>query len=64
VSGVANCIDLEFDKESGEYYVVWEPVIIGAGKTAGDALEDLRAAGHFSVDTLINRKLQNINKED
>jgi hypothetical protein len=61
---MANRIDLEFDKESGEYYIVWEPVIIGAGKTAGEALEDLRAAGHFGVDALINCKLQNIKKED
>jgi hypothetical protein len=64
VNDVANSIDLEFDKESGGYYVVWEPVIIGAGRTAGEALEDLRAAGHFGVDALINRKLQNIKKED
>jgi hypothetical protein len=64
VNGVANSIDLEFDKESGGYYVVWEPVIIGAGRTAGEALEDLRAAGHFGVDALIDRKLRNIKKED
>jgi hypothetical protein len=64
VNGVANSIDLEFDKESGGYYVVWEPVIIGAGKTAGEALEDLRAAGHFAVDALIDHKLRNIKKED
>jgi hypothetical protein len=64
VNGLANSIDLEFDRESGEYYIVWEPVIIGAGKTAGQALEDLRAAGHFGVDALIDRKLQNIKKED
>ncbi len=61
---MANSIELEFDKESGEYYIVWEPVIISAGKTAGEALEDLRAAGHFGVDALIDRKLQNLKKED
>jgi predicted RNase H-like HicB family nuclease len=61
---LANSIDLEFDKESGEYYIVWEPVVIGAGKTAGEALEDLREAAHFGVDTLIDRKLENIKKED
>jgi hypothetical protein len=64
VNGLASSIDLEFDKESGDYYIVWELVIIGAGKTADEALEDLRAAGHFGVDTLIDRKLQNIKKED
>jgi len=60
---LANSIDLEFDKESGEYYIVWEPLVIGAGKTAGDALQDLREAAHFGVDTMIDRKLQNIKKE-
>jgi len=61
---LANSINLEFDKKSGEYYIVWEPVVIGAGKTAGDALQDLREAAHFGVDTLIDRKLQDIKKED
>jgi len=61
---LANRINLEFDKKSGEYYIVWEPLVIGAGKTAGDALQDLREAAHFGVDTLIDRKLQDIKKED
>ena len=61
---MANSINLEFDRKSGEYYIVWEPVVIGAGKTAGEALEDLREASHFGVDTLIDRKLRNIKKED
>ena len=61
---MANGINLEFDKKSGEYYIVWEPVVIGAGKTAGDALQDLREAAHFGVDTMIDRKLQDIKKED
>jgi predicted RNase H-like HicB family nuclease len=59
-----NSINLEFDNKSGEYYIVWEPVVIGAGKTAGEALEDLREAAHFGVDTLVDRKLQDIKKED
>ena len=61
---MANGINLEFDEKSGEYYIVWEPVVIGAGKTAGDALQDLREAAHFGVDTMIDRKLQDIKKED
>jgi len=63
---LANSINLDFDEKSGEYYIVWEPVVIGAGKTAGDALQDLREAAHFGVDTLIDRKLQeqDIKKED
>jgi len=60
---LANSIDLEFDKESGEYYIVWEPVVIATGKTADEALQDLKEAAHFGVDTIIDRKLQNIKKE-
>ena len=60
---MANRINLEFDKKSGEYYIVWEPLVIGAGKTAGDALQDLREAAHLGVDTMIDRKLQSIKKE-
>jgi len=60
---LANNIKLEFDKQTGEYYIIWEPVVIGAGKTKSDALEDLREAAHFGVDTLIDLKLENIKKE-
>ncbi len=60
---MANSINLEFDKKSGEYYIVWEPLVIGAGKTRDEALQDLREAAHFGVDTMIDRKLQNIKKE-
>lgn len=63
MDALANSIDLEFDQERGEYYIVWQPVIMGAGKTAGEALEDLREAGHFGVETLIDQKLQDIEKE-
>ncbi len=61
---MANTINLEFDEKSGEYYIVWEPVVIGTGKTADEALQDLREAAHFGVDTMIDRKLENIKKED
>ena len=61
---MANSINLEFDEKSGEYYIVWEPVVIGTGKTADEALQDLREAAHFGVDTMIDRKLENIKKED
>jgi len=64
VTALANSIDLEFDKESGEYYIVWEPVVIATGKTADEALQDLKEAAHFGVDTMIDRKLENIKKED
>ena len=61
---MANNISLEFDEESGEYYIVWEPVVVGTGQTKDQALQDLREAAHFGVDTLIDRKLENIKKED
>jgi len=60
---VKNAINLEFDNQSREYYIIWEPVVIGTGKTTRDALEDLREAAHFGVDTLIDLKLENIKKE-
>jgi len=56
-------INLEFDRESGEYYIIWKPVVIAMGKTRTRALEDLRAAAHFGVDTLINLTLKDIGKE-
>ncbi len=59
-----NDINLEFDSKNGEYYIIWKPVVIGMGKTRGKALEDLREAAHFGVDTLIDLKLKNIRKED
>jgi predicted RNase H-like HicB family nuclease len=64
VTALASSINLEFDKKSGEYYIVWEPLVIGAGKTRDEALQDLREAAHFGVDTMIDRKLQNIKKEE
>ena len=51
-------INLEFDRETQEYYIVWEPVVIGMGKTTHEALEDLRMAAHFSTDTLVDLKLK------
>jgi predicted RNase H-like HicB family nuclease len=65
VTAVAgNDINLEFDRESGEYYIIWKPLVISMGKTRGKALEDLREAAHFGVDTLIDLKLKDIGKEE
>jgi predicted RNase H-like HicB family nuclease len=58
-----NDINLEFDIETGEYYIIWKPVVIGMGKTRTKALEDLREAAHFGVDTLIDLKFKDIRKE-
>ena len=51
-------INLKFDKETREYYTIWEPVVIGMGKTGQQALEDLRMAAHFAIDTLVDLKLE------
>lgn len=59
-----NDIKLEFDSQTGEYYIIWRPVVISAGRTKDEALEDLRKAAHFGVDSLIDLKLANIKKED
>jgi predicted RNase H-like HicB family nuclease len=59
-----NDIKLEYDRESGDYYIVWEPLVLSAGRSAAEALEELRGAAHLGVDTMIDRKLQNIKKED
>jgi len=53
-----NVIRIEFDEVLGEYYIVWQPmVVIGAGGTEKEALEDLREAAHFGIDTMIDTKL-------
>ena len=59
-------ITLRYDKETRDYYIIWEPVVIGTGRTGHEALEDLRTAAHFGVDTLIDLKLKNAvkRKED
>ena len=53
-------INLEFDGESQRYYIVWETVAMGMGKTKNEAIEDLRGAAHFGVDTLIDLKSKDI----
>ena len=55
-----NDIEIEFDEETQDYYIVWEPIFISSGKTKQEALEDLREAAHLGVDTLIGLKLRDI----
>ncbi len=53
-----NVIRIEFDEVLGEYYIVWQPiVVIASGGTEKEALEDLREAAHFGIDTMIDTKL-------
>lgn len=55
-----NEIEIEFDEETQDYYIIWEPVVISLGKTKEEALEDLREAARHGVDTLIDLKLVDI----
>ena len=57
---VRNDINLEFDSETGEYYIIWEPVVVGTGKLQPEALEDLRETAHSGINTLIDLKLKEI----
>ena len=57
---IKNDIIVECDADTMDYYSTWEPVVIGAGKTEQEALEDLRTAAHFSVDKLIDLRIKNI----
>lgn len=61
-----NDIDIELDEGTQNYYVIWEPIVIGMGKTKREALQDLKEAAHFGVDTLIDLKVKDISigKED
>lgn len=63
VTALANKIKLEFDRETQQYYIIWEPIVIGTGRTRVTALEDLREAAHSGVDTLIDSKLKDMKKE-
>ena len=53
-------IEIGFDEESLNYYIDYRFFAIGLGKTKEEALEDLREAGHFGVDSLINSRLKAI----
>ena len=52
-------IEIGFDEESQSYYAIYKLIALGLGKTKEDALEDLREAAHFGVDTLRNVKSDN-----
>ena len=54
-----NDIILECDPDTMDYYSMWEPIVVGAGKTEQEALDDLRKAAYFSVDKLIELRLKN-----
>ena len=51
---------IEFDEATRSYYIVWKPVIISSGATREKALEDLKQAAHFCVDTFVGLELKDI----
>jgi hypothetical protein len=57
-------IHIEFDEDMKGYYAVWKPLVIGTGETRKKALDDLRQAAHFGVDTFIDLALKGINKKE
>ena len=56
---------IEYDEELRSYYIVWSPVTaVSLGRTEQEALEELRAAAHFGVDTAVNLKLAEIQSDE
>jgi predicted RNase H-like HicB family nuclease len=56
-------IVIAYDDDSQSYYCIWRPLTsVGLGKTEAEALDDLRAAAHFGVETMVDLKLREIEK--
>jgi len=55
-----NDIKIQFDEDTRDYYIIWNPIIISSGKSRLGSLADLRQTAHFAVDALIDRKLKDI----
>ena len=54
-------IRIEYEESEQYYYIVWQPmVVIGSGATGKEALEDLREAAHFGIDTILDTKLEEL----
>jgi predicted RNase H-like HicB family nuclease len=53
-----NKIEIEYDETSGNFYIAWcPPAVVSMGDTEQDALDDLRQAAHFGIDTVLDIKL-------
>ena len=58
-----NEIMIAYDDDSQSYYCIWRPLTsVGMGKTKAEALDDLRAAAHFGIETMVDLKLREIEK--
>jgi hypothetical protein len=60
-----NEMQIEYDEVIRGYYIAWRPAAaMGMGRTKEKALEELRQAAHFGIDTAVILKLAEIgNKE-
>jgi predicted RNase H-like HicB family nuclease len=57
-------ITITYDDDSQSYYCIWRPLIsVGLGKTESEALDDLRAAAHLGIETVVDLKLREIEKD-
>ena len=56
-------IAIDYDDDSQSYYFIWRPLTsVGLGKTEAEALDDLRAAAHLGIETMVDLKLREIEK--
>ena len=56
-------IIIAYDNDSQSYYCIWRPLTsIGLGRTEAEALNDLRAAAHLGIETMVDLKLREIEK--
>jgi len=56
-------ITIDYDDDSQSYYCIWRPLTsVGLGKTEAEALDDLRAAAHLGIETMVDLKLREIEK--
>jgi hypothetical protein len=56
-----NEIMIAYDDDSQSYYCIWRPLTsVGLGRTEAEALDDLRAAAHLGIETIVDLKLREI----
>ena len=56
-------IIIAYDDDSQSYYCIWRPLTsVGLGKTEAEALDDLRVTAHFGIETMVDLKLREIEK--
>jgi len=54
-----NEIITEYDAESCSYYIVWQPpVVIAAGQTEKEALEEFREAVRFCIEETVEKRIR------